>query len=476
MPPTETPTVPTSDTTSQANPNPVGLVPPSDLHDNIPRNSPIASYMDWACYAQGSPEAYHLANVLVLAAYTLARRGFALQMTLEDISLTLWFALIGDSGIGKTTSIGMAERFIKSVWKEAGLDIVDPFIEPSGSIPGLLSALQEHYDEGRDTTVAILQHDELAQVFATREPIAELLCKLCDGRDVHHMTKTAQRGKKIKGHSTKLLAPKLSAIFASTEAQLADNFRAAHRAGGMFGRLQWLRPTLTARYVRAPSHDPAEILEAKERRTRAVNAWADWEGRLSALAMSSTSVLLSTEAAKHIDEVLFQRFKADLAKHKNTDNMHGTKMRLVQRTHVIAAIFCLSDLRLVVTLEDAETAVRLAVGLFDHAFAASDLGSSEHNRDCRKVEEIVLASGEMGCERKDIYGRLRVNKRTLDEVLDTLDDRDLVVPDRHRGQSGRYIHTATKAGMDALAGERKARTIANAVNAARAKLTASDDN
>jgi len=61
-------------------------------------------------------------------------------------------------------------------------------------------------------------------------------------------------------------------------------------------------------------------------------------------------------------------------------------------------------------------------------------------------------------------------------VLDTLDDRDLVVPDRHRGQSGRYIHTATKAGMDALAGERKARTIANAVNAARAKLTASDDN
>jgi hypothetical protein len=422
--------------------------------------------MDWACDAHGSPEAYHLANVLVLAAYTLARRGFCLQMLLEDVSLTLWFALLGDSGIGKTSTIDMAERFIRDVWVEAGVDIKDPFVEPSGSIAGLLSALQEHYDERRDTTVAILQHDELAQVFATREPIAELLCKLCDGRDVHHLTKTAQRNKG-KGHGTKLLRPKLSAIFASTEAQLADNFRTSHRAGGMFGRIQWLRPILTTTYVKHSSYKQADIKASKARRKAAVNAWADWEGRLSELSNTGLLVQFNEDAAEHIDTLLFKPFKKNLETGQNTDNMHGTRMRLVRRAQVMAAIFALCRLSLEVSLEDAEIATKLAGGLYGHATAASDLGTDEHNRLCNKVEAVVLSTGDMGCERKTIYGKVRVNKRILDEVLDTLADRDLVIPDRQRGHVHRYLHADTDRGRLALGLEKKNRAISTAINEGR---------
>jgi hypothetical protein len=430
----------------------------------VPGGSPLACYLAWSTFVQGSPEAYHLANVLVFAAYTLARRGFYLETALEEIHPSLWFALLGDSGAGKTTSIDMAERFARAAWKEAGLDVVSPFVEPSGSIPGILNALQDHYDVTRGTTVAILQHDELAQVFATREPIAELLCKLCDGRDVSHNTKTARKDRSKAGHAEKLLSPRISAIFASTEAQLADHFRAAHRSGGMFGRLQWIRAPLEDRYVRASSHDPTELAEASRRRVAAVQCWADWEGRLSELQSSGTALKLTAEAADLLHEQLFVPFRHALGIAQNTDALHGVRMRLVRRAQVLATIFATCDLRLDVEVEDARLAVALAQRLYGHTFAASDLGSSEHNRNCRKIEEIVLSFGEMGCQRRWMYARLRVDKRTLDEVLETLADREVVVLDRHRGGQSRYVHTSTQIGERALAVERKSRTITESIH------------
>lgn len=426
--------------------------------------------MAWATFAQGSPEAFHLANALVLAGYTLSRRGFCLQTMLEQVHLSLWFALLGDSGAGKTTTIDMAEKFALDVWAEAGLDVGRPFVEPSGSIAGILAALADHYDSHRGTTAAILQHDELAQIFVNkREPIAELLCKLHDGRDVHYNTRTAQKGKTKGSGYDRLIAPRLCAIFASTEAQLAPYFQAAHRDGGMFGRLQWLRPVLSSRYVRATAYRPEDVQEAHLRRQTAVTAWADWEGRLSELAGSSgTAMALEPDASEYLDTQLFQVFRSALDVTANTDHLHGARMRLVRRTTVMAAIFAVSQLRLQVTLDDVQMAVQMGMKLYGHSVAAADLGSSEHNRLCAKVEEVVLAAGERGAYRKEIYYRVRVTKKQMDEIIETLIDRERIAPDRHSGVVERYVHTSTQIGQRAINVEHKSREIADVISIQRA--------
>ena len=458
------PTNESADTLSPEDPNsqaPDAVTPPiletelklaDNLHTHVPAESPVGKYLTWACHAQGSPEAYHLANALLFAAHTLTRRGFKLELLLDDVPLTLWFCLLGDSGLGKTTAIEMCRKFAKDVWAEACIDARDPYVEPSGSLPGILAALQEHYDEQRGTTTAILAHDELAQVLNSRDPIGEHLCKIHDSRDVAWNTKTAQaKSKKTQaGKGDTLIQPHVSAMFASTEAQLSEHFRVSHRTGGLFGRLQWIAPPLEQRYVRAGVYSALDVAEARQLRKNAVDAWADWEGQLSALAVNGAKMILSQEAAECWQTLVFGKYKDMLDLKKNADSLHGARMRLAHRTQVIAAIFAGMRGALVVSLEDMQLAAALSKGLYTHIVAAGDLGGGTHNKLCALVTLIVLRAGNAGCERRAVYDHVKTDKKTLDSVFETLIDRETIVPDTGRGVRAKFLHTSTANGVAAL--------------------------
>jgi len=423
---------------------------PADPTDLVPPETPLRAYLEWARAVQGSPPVYHLAAALTLAGYTLCRRGFVLRTLLEQMHPTLWFVLLGESATGKTTAIKMLEEFAREAWAECSVS-ADEFVEPSGSIPGIIHALQKRFDESRGTTVALLRHDELAQVFASREPIAELLCKLHDGRTTQHHTVTAQRSKQAS--SVELVQPRLCGLFASTEEQLSPYFRDHHRLGGIFARLQWLKPAFAPAHIVSPVFTEEAVAEAWRLRAAAIAEWADWEGRLSELAADGT-VMRILPSAQAVIEPLLQGAREAYAKDRE-DALHGTRMRVAQRAYVLAMIFATARGSLVVDEVDAEPAVAVSRCFYEHAVAAAQIGTETHNpkneRLIRRVESVIKSYGEGGCQRRQIYKRVRTDKKTLDEVLETLFDRQTVVHDVTRPQRDVLVHAATKAARESLA-------------------------
>jgi hypothetical protein len=218
----------------------------------------------------------------------------------------------------------------------------------------------------------------------------------------------------------------------------------------LFGRLQWIAPPLEQRYVRAGVYSAIDVAEARQLRKNAVDAWADWEGRLSALAVNGAKMILSQEAAECWQTLVFGKYKDMLDLKKNADALHGARMRLAHRTQVIAAIFAGMRGALVVSLEDMQLAAALSKGLYTHIVAASDLGGGTHNKLCGIVTQIVLRAGNAGCERRVVYDHLHTDKKTLDSVFDTLIDRETIVPDTGRGVRAKFLHTSTVNGVAAL--------------------------
>lgn len=432
---------------SQGGGPPQAVEPADDLHKHVPADTALAQYVTWAT-ADGGLAILHLASALVFAAHTLARRGFVLKLQGETVHPTLWVALVTGTGTGKTTAIDRAADFQLDVSRETGLGWKDPFVEPTGSIPGVFTALQDHYDEARGTTVAILHHDELSAVLATKEPIGDLLCQLHDCRTVSYHTKTARK-KDASGGAEKVVEPRISALFASNRAQLGEQFRESHRIGGLFPRVQWVQPAFKPEHRRTRVSDPSARAEHTARRQEAVVAWANWEGQLSALAGAGTEVLLEPAALEYIEHAFGDQLW-ELTKDGDSDNMHGTYMRLLHRTYVLATLFALSRQRLVVELEDAKAAVELARGLNAHLQAATDLGADPKQRLAKLVTGLVLAAGEQGLPRRDIYTHARVTKMVLSETIETLTDAELVIESTSLRSRKRLYHVSTAAGQRAF--------------------------
>lgn len=432
---------------SQDPESPPAVEPADDLHKHVPVDTALAAYLGWAT-SDGGLAVLHLASALVFAANTLARRGFVLKLQNKTIHPTLWVALVTGTGTGKTTAIDRAADFQLDVGRETGLGTKDPFVEPTGSIPGVFTALQDHFDEPRGTTVAILHHDELSAVLATKEPIGDLLCQLHDCRTVSYHTKTARR-KDASGGAEKVVEPRISALFASNRAQLGEQFRESHRMGGLFPRMQWIQPAFKPEHIQADVSDPVAVAENAARRQEAVVAWANWEGQLSALTGVGTNLLLEPTALEYIALELKAPL-LELTKNDDSENMRGAYMRLLHRTYVLAMIFALGRQRLVIELEDAKAAVELARGLNLHLQAATDIGSDTKQRLMKLVTTLVLAAGEQGLPRSEVYTHARVTKTVLSEIIETLTDAELIIESTSLRARKRLYHVSTAAGKRAF--------------------------
>ena len=61
----------------------------------------------------------------------------------------------------------------------------------------------------------------------------------------------------------------------------------------------------------------------------------------------------------------------------------------------------------------------------------------------------MRAAGDIGCYRRELYKRLKCDKKTLDAVVDTLIDNGLAFHDWRQNSAGKLIHADTDAGMQA---------------------------
>jgi hypothetical protein len=341
--------------------------------------------------------------------------------------LSLWFALAGESASGKSTAIRQGRDFIETVWKEASVQHAQsPWVEAEGSVAGILAVLSELYDVHRQTTTGLLFHHELSAVFQTREPIAEMLCRLADGltyeRNLRELQRSGSKGRAGKAPD-RIESPVFSGLFASTEVSLARVFNEAHRMGGLYSRFSWIKPAFTrddARFEtdQSPDTDP--------RYRDAVDVWCGW---LATLGLVDREISLSPEA----EAVLLAFFEVQRSCLVERGPMNGPRMRLVEKARVFAAVFATERCSSIVSAVDMTYACRLAGVLIAEAEKLLHLGAEPIMRKVVAAREIIDASGETGVSQRELSERLGIGSATLAEVVATLIVSEYAVDHKRRG-------------------------------------------
>lgn len=405
-----------------------------DLSEIIPPDSPLESYMRWATEAHGAPAIYHLACVLAVLTHELARRGFKLR---TSHPMGLWFALVGESAIGKSSAITMAEQFIRDAWKNAGLELdPDPWLEAEGSIAGLLSALQERFDPSRGTTTAILFQHEAASLFATREPISEMLCRLADGQSYQRNLRELQ---KKRDRPDSIEQPVLSALYATTESALAPHFTEAQRSGGIYSRLAWLKPTFSPGRLRLEGVDTRK---AEGLRILALESWVAWFAQIQLAFDGELLIETSPEAHALLERELFEPVRLTL---RESDDNNGVKLRTVDRTRVVAAVLASQRLSRVVEPQDMQRAVHFGKILLVHAERIT-LGSADIYRLSKRVEHIIRTQADEGATARILYARCKTASRELHAALGQLMEQGRVFEDTGIDGVKRFYHSKTTRG------------------------------
>ncbi len=92
-------------------------------------------------------------------------------------------------------------------------------------------------------------------------------------------------------------------------------------------------------------------------------------------------------------------------------------------------------------------------------------------RYVNRVEKLVKDAGEDGLYRKAVYNRIRVDKKAMDLIFDTLADAGKVFQDwQNEKNPGAYVHTDTQRGKDAHAKAKERARTAEEVKQAHRKV------
>jgi hypothetical protein len=410
---------------------------PVNVFNLVPVNSPLESYLRWSTEAHGSPPIYHLMGILAAAAHELAKRGFHIE---GGWPLNLWVCMVGESSSGKSTVLSMVKRFAADLRATTTSPEVVDWIQAEGSIAGLLTAISEHFDKGRGTTTCTLYHNEFASLFATREPVSEMLCQLVDGDDYQRNLRELQR-KSAKNVNDRIVAPVISGLFCTTEEQLAEHFKAAHRTGGLFSRVTWVKGSVLRENLRLPAAHPRGILPLEYWAVQDV--WKAWLVVLEfAGAEQGRALKFSPESLEILKTATFLPL---VEKWKSNSLWVATRLRYVDRTRVLASVFAAARGSLVVWPEDIQRAIRLVDVLLEHATSLTSIGADPTTRLAGRAERFVLSQGNEGATRSELYTALRTNKRDLDAALETLVDQECVIEDRKSGDGRlRLFHVGSE--------------------------------
>ncbi len=418
--------------------------------DLLPTGTVLHRYVQWASAIHGSPPVFHLACAIAFLLHELDRRGLSLPKVADvgDYPLTAIFLLCCQSGTGKTSAINAVQDFSRACWADVGLDI-DPWIEPDGSVQGISHAVKEQFDEERGTTSAIFYHQEASSLFAARDAVTELFCKLVDGRTLQSQFRYQQRAKKQDKNADKIVNPRLSGVLATSEAQLAPHFKEQHRLGGIFTRLLWIRPQFERQDIWfAQDHSGADNGIGKMR-TSLITETAGWMASLEQMkAEWGTRFAFTPEAHAELGRLVFVPFKEAYDNAYLDDNMHGVRMRLLEKARVFATLGAAMRCSTSVETEDVVFASKLVKLFLSHTHAMGAIGAGETYRLAMRIENIIRAAKDKGTLRRELYNTTRVDKKFMDAALDTLLDAGTIFIDHEdRERNGRFVHIDSPAGQ-----------------------------
>lgn len=391
------------------------------LNDAIPLWGPIHQLAWYACLASSMPPpAFYVGAALPIIAHEAARRGYVYADTGRGLERPrIQSVLVAPGAAGKSSAMRVPMDFYRDFLRETqGGHYRDPFVLTEGSIPGICEVLANRLDYHTGCTPTVLHLEEFSRILGQKDSVSEVLNQLFDGRDYErHLRGYQQDAKNGEKPPSKITAPALSGIFATTFAGLETTNTVMHREGGFFSRMLWFT---------GKSQDfTLDSVPAHYARTRALGLWTGWSAFLDASELTGRRKVLSIDPKC---KPVFNEVVAELNALKRKDDEHPHVpflMRLLERAQQIAMLYAFSRGDLVANEDDAQRAVALmrtcegSIQLIRGRWTARSMDGWEQVQQCLAVIE---KAGEEGIGRAALGRKLRWSKGQLDFALDTLLD------------------------------------------------------
>lgn len=390
-----------------------------DLNDAIQPWGPIHAFLWYACQANTlPPPAFYVGAVLPLIAHEAARRGFIFEPNGPEVERPrIQSVLIGPAASGKSSAMRLPRGFYKEVLEQTmGLAYVDPFVLFEGSIPGIVEVLAGRLDPAAGCTPVIMHLEEFSRILEQRDGLSEVFNQVFDGEDFARALRAYQNEARNGGKPpSKITAPAISGIFATTYAGLENTVTAMHREGGLATRMFWFVGEGGAFTLERPTTHSA--------RTTALVVWTEWSRRMSNLIFrdSQPKVLSLNPSCKPYFQQIADELNA--IKMVNAEDPRVPYLwRLVERSQQIAMLYAFSRGEFVAQPGDAWRAVnlvRFCDESIQHIRGRWTARSEDTWEQAQQCLAIIERAGEKGITRDKLAHAMRGAQR-LDFALATL--------------------------------------------------------
>lgn len=420
---------------------------PDRVKECMPTEGVIYDYVCWASQETYADPLYHLACILPVAAYQTATRGWGgpWEVTGRGKQCAIQSFIIGGPASAKSTCMRKARDFhIEVMQRERNQlwrDEENPWLQAEGTVPGLLEAIHDLYDEELDVSPAIFNHEEVSSLLEKGGVVVDTLMQLFDTvpRVERHLREYRRMRQEGQRPASEVICPAVSGIFCGTMNSAGATLTARHFEGGLVSRSLWFTGEADLeRYFETGPDD--------EGRRALVTRWTHLGPSLSGHRLGGgASMVQEAQGCKPILQPMFEKF-VEAAKDGNDARAAQLQRGLLQ-ARVVAALYALSCSRVLVTPED----VRRAVKLVELSQAAAEVLAGVTADDMiwrfyQKAVDSIRKAGEEGIPRWKLNkNRLKVNAGTMGQVVDLLkEDEDIFVLEhdgiQQQGRKGLWFY------------------------------------
>jgi hypothetical protein len=399
----------------------------------------IERFQSWASSRTDAPREFHIGGALMALSTALSEK-VVVGTAFGDVRPNVWVMLISDSTISrKTTSMRLAMEIADG----AG---IDSLLATDGSIEGLLTELQ-----ARDGRTSMFMRDEFTSLVAgakKKDYMSGLLSDLCGLYD----------GSRIKRRLRKEIIEAKRPIFLLF-------------AGGVESKLLELlgHEDITSGFI--PRFLPifgrtsvAELDLIGPRRKRSFTAKDELIAELKSISDMYTppraalrvpngdsTINMTTPLEMDLSEAAWNRLQTanryllEMADgHDSRDLLLPCTERLIVNVLKVAALITCSrqrpvvDGKVTIELDDLMMSLYYARGWLDHLLRiVTKVGRDPFDGLTHRVLEYITWAGEGGVGKGHIMRQFRSNRQEMNEILETLAEREEIVIEGGAGPSSR---------------------------------------
>lgn len=399
----------------------------------------IERFQDWASSRTDAPREFHVGGALMALSSALADK-IMVETAFGDVRPNIWVMLISDSTISrKTTSM----RLSMEITEGAGVDIL---LATDGSIEGLLTEL-----EARKDIPSMFMRDEFTSLVAgakKKDYMSGLLTDLCGLYDGGRVKR------RLRKEVIEVKNPNFLLFAGGVETKLLELLGHEDITSGFIPRFI---PIFGRTSV-------AELTLIGPRRQRSFKAKDDLITELNTIIGAYTTPPSVLKVPKAGDVALTtptieaslsdgawnrlqvcQRYLLNMADHHDSrDLLLPCTERLVINIVKVATLIAASRLRpvadglMTVEYDDLMMAMYYARGWLDNLLrVVTRVGRDPFDGRTHQILEYITYAGERGANKGEIMRHFRSNKRELDEILETLIDREEIISEGGSGPTGR---------------------------------------